>query len=204
MVLNRYYPFMVDDPAAIERQLVELVLHLGRSAYGDCFTGGLTPAQWMALRFFARANRFSRTVSAFAGFHGTTRGTASQTIRSLEEKGYLKRSKSRRDGRSSLFSLTGVSRRQLCRDPFETMVRAARRLTPVQRARTFDGLRGLMDALIRERGGQQLGLCALCGHLGPGPAGNDFQCCLMNEPLDAHETEQLCVRFRAGQGTDSH
>ena len=44
------------------------------------------------LRYFARANTFSRTPSAFAEFQATTRGTASQAIKVLEARGYLARS----------------------------------------------------------------------------------------------------------------
>jgi DNA-binding MarR family transcriptional regulator len=53
------------------------------------YDGELSPAQWMALRYFARANSFSRNPSAFAEFQATTRGTASQAIKALEASGYL-------------------------------------------------------------------------------------------------------------------
>jgi hypothetical protein len=39
-----------------------------------------TKPNLLALRFFARANSFSRTPSAFAEFQATTRGTASQHL----------------------------------------------------------------------------------------------------------------------------
>ena len=52
------------------------------------YDGELSPAQWMALRYFARANPFSRTPSAFAAFQATTRGTASQAIKALEASGW--------------------------------------------------------------------------------------------------------------------
>ncbi len=198
MVSNRYYSAMTRHPVTTETQLAELALHLGRTAYGDCFSGGLTPAQWMALRFFARANRFSRTVSAFAEYHGTTKGTASQTVKSLVEKGYLKRTRSEHDGRSSLFTLTGSSRRQMSEDPFEAIVRAAQQLTPAQREGTADGLQRILGELARQRGSQQVGVCSLCGHLRSEQAGSRFQCRLLNESLESDETGQLCVRFRAG------
>ena len=83
------------------RVIAELVLRLGRIASGEGLVEGLTPAQWTVLRYFARANRFSRTPSAFAAFHGTTRGTASQTIKNLEIQGYLTRIRSQADGRSA-------------------------------------------------------------------------------------------------------
>ena len=52
-----------------ERAVAELIAHLVYIAHGDGFVAGLTPAQWAALRYFASANRFSRTPSAFAEFH---------------------------------------------------------------------------------------------------------------------------------------
>ena len=78
---------MSKGPVISVRTLAELAAHLGRIAYGEGSEGsveGLTPAQRTALRYFSKANRFSRTVSAFAEFHATTRGTASQTVKSCD------------------------------------------------------------------------------------------------------------------------
>jgi DNA-binding MarR family transcriptional regulator len=82
---------MSEKSSAPERVVAELVEQLGHCACSEAFQGGLNPAQWSALRYIERANRFSRTVSAFARYHGTTRGTASQTIRALVQKGFLRR-----------------------------------------------------------------------------------------------------------------
>src|SRR5262249_11418773 len=82
IVLRRYYLTpRSGDRKMSERAIAESIVHLGHIAQGDGFVAGRTPAQWTALRYFARANRFSRTPSAFAEFHGTTRGTASQTTK---------------------------------------------------------------------------------------------------------------------------
>jgi DNA-binding MarR family transcriptional regulator len=184
-----------------ERRVAELALQLGRAAYGEISAQDLTPAQWMALRFFARANRFSRTVSAFADFHATTRGTASQIVKSLAQRGYLTRTRSERDGRSTTFDLTEKSRRKLDGDPFEAVVRAARDLSPAQRDRTASGLRRILQSLAVERERPALGVCTLCGHLAGG-AGSGFRCRLLREPLSATELEQLCVHCQdcAGHG----
>ena len=74
------------------RETAELLLLVGRLVQAEGYDGKLSPAQWMALRYFARANTFSRTPSAFAEFQATTRGTASQAIKVLEARGYLARS----------------------------------------------------------------------------------------------------------------
>src|SRR5262245_16055258 len=82
------------------RETAELLLLVGRLVQAEGYDGELSPAQWMALRYFARANTFSRTPSAFAEFQATTRGTASQAIKALETSGYLVRQRSKADGRS--------------------------------------------------------------------------------------------------------
>src|SRR5260370_38324593 len=71
------------------RETAELLVQVGRLVQAEGYDGELSPAQWMALRFFARANQFSRNPSAFAEFQATTRGTATQTIKSLEAGGHL-------------------------------------------------------------------------------------------------------------------
>lgn len=178
-----------------ERQVAELALQLGRAAYGESSAESLTPAQWMALRFFARANRFSRTISGFAEFHSTTRGTASQTVKSLVQRGYLTRTPSSRDRRSTTFNLTDKSRRQMAEDPFEAVVRAALRLSASQRDRTASGLRRILQNLAVERDRPALGMCRLCGHLDAGGE-RGFRCRLMAEPIAAVELEQLCVHCK--------
>lgn len=178
-----------------ERRVAELALQLGRAAYGETPAHDLTPAQWMALRFFARANRFSRTVSAFADFHATTRGTASQTVKSLVQRGFLTRTRSARDGRSATFDLTEKSRRRLDVDPFEQVVRAAHSLSPTQRDRTANGLRGILQQLAAERDRPALGMCTLCGHLSSGGE-RGFRCRLLREPLSERELDQLCVHCK--------
>ena len=47
------------------RETAELLLLVGRRVQAEGYDGELSPAQWMALRYFARANPFSRTPSAF-------------------------------------------------------------------------------------------------------------------------------------------
>ena len=69
------------------RKTAELLLQVGRFVQAEGYDGELSPAQWMALRYFARANPFSRNPSAFAEFQATTRGTASQAIKALEASG---------------------------------------------------------------------------------------------------------------------
>src|SRR5260370_15386198 len=89
------------------RETAELLVQVGRLVQAEGYDGELSPAQWMALRFFARANQFSRNPSAFAEFQATTRGTATQTIKLLEAGGELGRNPYRGGVVSRLFSRAG-------------------------------------------------------------------------------------------------
>ena len=83
-----------------------LLEFLARYGMAGLNLGGLSNAQWVALRFFQGFNRFSRTLTGFSSFHSTTRASASQTISSLVRKGYLVRKPDERDGRRVQFDLT--------------------------------------------------------------------------------------------------
>jgi DNA-binding MarR family transcriptional regulator len=189
---------MTTSGSTAAHELAELLVQLGRAAYADCAAGDLTPAQWTALRFFSRANRFSRTVSAFAEFHATTRGTASQTVRSLVDRDLLARRRSERDGRSVIFQLTGSGRSMLRRDPLLALVRAAERLEPASSRSLGDELSRLRDWLAAERSSTATGKCARCGHLRR--EGEALRCGLMEEALEPSELEEYCLRFRPAAG----
>jgi DNA-binding MarR family transcriptional regulator len=140
---------MINELKMHSRVIAELVLRLGRIASGEGLAEGLTPAQWTVLRYFARANRFSRTPSAFAAFHGTTKGTASQTIKNLEIQGYLTRIRSQADGRSARLDLTNKGRVILANDPFEAVVRAADDLPPGVHGHFAAALQRMLGSLAR-------------------------------------------------------
>src|SRR4029077_16866555 len=97
LISKRYY---FQEAIMSARETAELLLLVGRLVQAEGYDGELSPPQWRALRFFARANPFSRTPSAFAEFQATTRGPASQAIKSLEAGGYLVRQPFKTDGRS--------------------------------------------------------------------------------------------------------
>ena len=185
------------------RVIAELVLHLGRMASGDGLVEGLTAAQWAALRYFARANRFSRTPSAFATFHGTTRGTASQTIKSLETQGYLTRVRSEADRRSVRLVLTDKARAILENDLFETLVRAADALPTGVRGHFANALQRMLGQVALERGKPTFGTCASCTHLeGDGCSRKGqvpYSCGFASERLLLEELDGVCINFVPGK-----
>jgi DNA-binding MarR family transcriptional regulator len=183
-----------------ERAVAELVAQLGRMTYGESFAKRLTPAQWTALRYFSRANRFSRTTSAFAEFHATTRGTASQTIKSLAQKGYLTRKRSKTDGRSVHFNLTHKTKKMLSDDPIEALVDAAGALSKSDYSTVARCLERMLSKLAQQGGKCLFGMCANCKYFQKDDRCQKnesvYICTLMDEPLKEAEIEQLCVSFK--------
>lgn len=180
-------------PQETASRTAEQVVHLARLAHGAGDTG-LTPAQWTALRYFARANRLSRTPSAFSDFHATTRGTASQTVKSLIGLGFLERRANEADGRSALIEVTEAGRRQLERDPLGDLAACIAALPEAQRQALSATLAGLATAIARVRCAPVFGPCNACGHCDttqPGPA----YCRCTQTLLDAGEMGALCADF---------
>ena len=173
--------------------LAEQIVHLARLAHGGGDTG-LTPAQWTALRYFSRANRFSRTPSAFSEFHATTRGTASQTVKSLIALGLLERRANEADGRSALIEVTAEGHARLARDPLADLSACIAALPGPMRSTLTQSLGALTTAMARTRSAPVFGPCDGCNHCDttrPGPA----YCRCTQSLLDGSEMNALCADF---------
>ena len=185
------------------RETAELLLLLGRLVQADGYEGELSPAQWMALRFFARANSFSRTPSAFAEFQATTRGTASQAIKALEAGGYLVRQRSQADGRSVTLRLTDKGHEVVARDPFEVLVRAVGSLNAQKQAAMRDALHRVLTTIATSRAHRHFGVCQDCAYLSRGmyrgstnPNRSALECLLFGLPIEPDDAGLLCVHFQ--------
>jgi DNA-binding MarR family transcriptional regulator len=185
------------------RETAELLLLLGRLVQADGYDGDLSPAQWMALRFFARANSFSRTPSAFAEFQATTRGTASQAIKALEAGGYLVRRRSEADGRSVSLRLTSKGKKTLARDPFEVLVRAVESLDAKVQTAMHHALHQVLTTVAASGAHRRFGVCQDCTYLGgetrcdsTSATLSSFKCLLFGVPIEPEDAGLLCVHFQ--------
>ncbi len=181
------------------RVIAELVLHLGRIASGNGLVEGLTPGQWTVLRYFARANRFSRTPSAFAAFHSTTRGTASQAVKSLVAQGNLRQTRSETDGRSIRLDLTDKGRAFIADDPLNALVRAADALPPGVRGHFVNAMQRMQGHVASETGKPLFGTCETCEHLEGDRCCMEglqtYACGFVSEPLIEEELNEICINF---------
>jgi len=185
------------------RVIAELILHLGRIASVNGVAGGLTPGQWAGLRYFARANRFSRTPSAFAAFHGTTRGTVSQTIKGLIAQRLLKQTRSQADGRSVRLDLTDKARAVVADDPIEALVRAADALPSGVHGSFAIVLQRMLGTVASETGKPLFGTCETCAHFEDDGCCQEgrtaYECGFLNVPLMEAELDELCINFASGR-----
>ena len=185
------------------RETAELLLLVGRLVQAEGYDGELSPAQWMALRFFARANQFSRNPSAFAEFQATTRGTATQTIKALEAGGYLVRQRSPADGRSVTLCLTDKGHEVVARDPFEVLVRAVDSLSAQEQTAMRDALHHVLTTIAASGAHQHFGVCQDCAYLGgetycdsTRASQSALGCLLFGVPMEPHDASLLCVHFQ--------
>lgn len=175
----------------------ELLVHLARLVHGGDTDTSLTPAQWTALRYFASANRFSRTPTAFSEFHATTKGTASQTVKSLIGLGLLERRAHDSDGRSAMIEVTAAGQAKLQRDPLADLTRCIRALPDPRRREFLATLTELGGALARLRTAPTFGKCGDCGHCDTS-GGSGAYCRCTQEMLNGTEMQSICVDFAQG------
>ncbi|MDQ8699579.1 MarR family transcriptional regulator [Hyphomicrobium sp. LHD-15] len=185
-------------------EIGELLLQLSRGLLAEREGDRLTSAQWLALRFFARANVFSRTLSGLAAYQATTRGTASQTIKLLERRGYLKREKSLYDGRSSILTITDKAQKRLVADPLASVFNDIDQLDPKKQELLRNILRGLVGQLGGDDRRQAVGSCRDCIFLlirRLTAQGNNVQvnffCKCVGMPVKECELGLLCTSFQA-------
>lgn len=190
MILTRYQACMT-----AAHDIASLLDRLSRLHGTGRRSVGLNPAQASALDYLARANRFSRTPSAVAEYLSATRGTVSQTLKSLAAKGLAEEGPADTDRRSRRYDLTAEG---------------------VALARTLDAgggvdlpdhlledvrntLRQLVMGMIAARGGRSFGLCRSCRFHRNSEAG--AHCALMDVPLRNEETTQICQEHEPGDCT---
>ena len=97
--------------------LAELLELVARMLHSRGYAEDLFPAQWVALRYFAKAPAPRRTASDLARFQGLANGPVSRTVRTLIQKGLLAKAAVQPRGRAELLDLTETGRKVLDSDP---------------------------------------------------------------------------------------
>jgi DNA-binding MarR family transcriptional regulator len=152
------------------------------------------------LRYLSRANRFSRTPAALADYAGSTRGTISQTLIALEQKGLASRQASRRDGRSVELALTRRGEAALRDDPLRRLADDIAVATGGDAGELLATLQAILSATIARNDGRAFGICRTCRHFRsnakPGNA-SPHHCNLLDEPLSDADGGAICQEHEA-------
>lgn len=183
-------------PSSKALEAARLIDRLDRLARLGEHDNGLNPAQWEALRYLARANRFSRTPAALADYLASTRGTVSRTLVSLEGKGFVSRDPSARDGRSVALALTSRGEQLLKRDPLFALAQDLEQAAGTGVDDLLDGLQRTLRRVIARNEGRAFGACAACRHFRRGAHPSSRQphhCALLDEPLSDADSAAICV-----------
>ncbi|WP_342733204.1 MarR family transcriptional regulator [Bradyrhizobium sp. B117] len=181
----------------IETEVVELLLQTANAWLFEGQHSGLSDREWMALRFLGRANRFSRTPSALAGFLDTNRGRASQIAAVLESKGLVTREPSPEDKRSIILRVTSQGKKLLERDPVNVLRDQIAALAVDDRSRLRDTLRHVLSRHDVVRGRHHADICSACIFLSESGSASDnqFKCRFFRKSVSSKDISLLCSHF---------
>lgn len=168
--------------------LIERIQNLVESEEKNILkTLGLQSVHLRILRYLSVCNKYSNTPYALSNFLGNTKGTTSQSLKLLESRGYIIKSKNTKDRREVHLDMTQkgnellntVSNAILLEESSETDPEVAERI-----------LQQLLHEIQRQNDQKMFGVCKTCMHFRTEPKG--FRCGLTGEPLRTEETELIC------------
>ncbi len=158
---------------------------------------GLQPVQMDALNYLANCNRYSDTPQAVTDYLGTTKGTVSQTLNILEEKGLIAKARDAADKRVVHLHVTSAGISLLKQSiPAPLLDAACRELPPDEQEHVVSALRSLLTAWQRKNGSVAFGQCKTCRY-NQRRNSTQYFCGLTQENLTRKETELLCREHAA-------
>ena len=126
--------------------LAESLELVARMLHSRGYAEDLFPAQWMALRYFARTPAERRTASDLARFQGLANGPVSRTVRTLIQKGLIAKAEVQPRGRAELLDLTTAGRKVLQSDPTLELEKVVGALNEDDR----DALARALETILRQ------------------------------------------------------
>lgn len=191
IVLTRYYQVMA-NPTETVQNLIERLANLVRAdVRGACHAYGLRPVQLEALHYLTQCNRYSDTPQAVTEYLALTKGTVSQTLNVLEEKGLLMKRADKNDKRVVHLKPTARGCRlveQLV--PAESLAGGIHRMSDADQHATIEGLRMLLGAVQMANDMKTFAACHTC-RFNQKREGHYF-CELTQEPLADHDVTLIC------------
>lgn len=156
---------------------------------------GLQSAQADALLYLGHCNRYSNTPLGVAGYLGLTKGTVSQSVMRLVEKGLLYKVKDQVDRRVTRLHLTPGGKEVL-----ESLTKALRRFTLAEyRSKGLEReLNSLLEYYQEQNNHLSFGQCLTCTYFTRLDDGGG-KCGLTGEALTISDTMRLCRDHKRGR-----
>ncbi|MBL8429438.1 MAG: MarR family transcriptional regulator [Dechloromonas sp.] len=153
-------------------------------------SAGLLPVQLAILGYLRDANRYSNMPQCLAEYLGLTKGTVSQSLKILEEKGWVLRQPDINDRRIVRLAISETGRSTLEQSDDDAWRIAANQLPASEQ----ESLRRLLTQLLaswqHEREGKTFGICRTCRHFRQGD--QSHLCGLTGEGLSESDSARIC------------
>lgn len=154
---------------------------------------GLNPVQWEALRYLARCNALSHSPGAMARYLGSTKGTVSQTVKSLAAKGLVVKQVDGLDHRGVALFLTEAGRALLAEDDVLVLQADIAELSDKTRRRFDRALDALLEQQRLRQGEPSFGTCLDCKYYREATTGMPAHCMKVNAVVGPEEAPLICV-----------
>lgn len=153
---------------------------------------GLNLRQLECLAYLQACNRYSDTPLALTEYLGLTKGTVSQTILSLEDKGLLKKNSDSNDGRVIHIKLTRKAEKLLEQCAHDSPLEKAFSNNDEISSSLAEPLSAILIEVQRANNSKTFGACYSCNHFRRNGLGTTHQCGLTKEPLSEQESLKIC------------
>ncbi len=152
---------------------------------------GLQPIQIEALTYLTRCNRYSDTPQAVTEYLGLTKGTVSQSLKVLEQKGFLRKQQDKEDKRITHLTVTAKGKKLVEQAfPDKTLEAAVAKTSSAQDRKLEDTLRSLLREMQHLRDRKTFAACHTCRfheHYEKG-----YICGLTKEALSKQDIQLIC------------
>lgn len=152
---------------------------------------GLQPVQVEVLHYLVSCNQLPNTVLSVVDYLGQTKGTVSQTIKSLEAKGFIEKTPDANDKRTVRLNVTAKGRELIDRElPGDAFSSALGDLDKDSHSSLTASLSMLNTALLKTNDMDTFGICKTCVYNKKQPDG--YFCRLLNIELEKGEVGKIC------------
>lgn len=178
-------------------QIYNFIERLSNLLRTDARRGGaeysLQPIQLEVLHYLSICNHYSDTPMAVTTYLGQTKGTVSQTLKILSEKGLLTKKIDSKDKRVSHLKLTRSANALLKTSiPSPLFVRAGEQMSAQSQKRIIAALNELLQAIQRANGMKTFGVCSSCRHNQKG-GNKHYICGLTKDTLSTKDIQLICL-----------